>query len=127
MTLARLEHLAQTLRDSGAEMLEFAEGDTHITLRARPRPGATASTAPRPQPSPQARAPIFGHFRTAHPLTGILATTIGAAVRAGDILGFVELEEALHPVLAPADGTVTAVLAEDGALVGYGAALVALG
>jgi len=55
MTLARLEHLAQTLRDSGAEMLEFAEGDTHITLRARPRPGAASNTAPRLQPSPQAR------------------------------------------------------------------------
>lgn len=127
MTLARLEHLAQTLRDSGAEVLEFAEGDTRITLRARSRPGATPSTAPRPQPSPQARAPIFGHFRAAHPLTHIPTAAVGATVKAGDILGFVELEDALHPVIAPADGTVTALLAEDGALVGYGAALVALG
>jgi acetyl-CoA carboxylase biotin carboxyl carrier protein len=72
------------------------------------------------------RAALAGTFLTAHPLRAEPLAPAGDRVVAGQTLGLIRIGDLLAPVCAPADGVVDALLAEDGALVGFGDPLFAL-
>jgi acetyl-CoA carboxylase biotin carboxyl carrier protein len=69
------------------------------------------------------RAPSLGVFLDRHPLHDQSIAAIGAAIRTGEPLGFLQVGSLLTAVLAPQGGTVIDVLVENGAVVGYGATL----
>ncbi len=65
-------------------------------------------------PSRVVRSPAVGTF---HPLAG---ASLGRAVRAGDVIGHVEVLGVPQEVLAPFDGTLGRLLVEPGQVVEYG-------
>jgi acetyl-CoA carboxylase biotin carboxyl carrier protein len=69
------------------------------------------------------RSPSVGVFLDRHPLHERAIATIGAAVQAGEPLGFLRVGPLLTPVLAPQAGTVSEVLVEHSTVVGYGTPL----
>jgi biotin carboxyl carrier protein len=82
------------------------------------RPAAAA--AHRPVEPRAAASPAVGYF------TARDGTAAGSAVRAGDVLGHVDVLGVKVEVLAPADGIVGRVLADPGEAVEYGQGLVLL-
>lgn len=67
-------------------------------------------------------APMVGVFRASDP-----PVRTGDAVRAGQVVGFIESMRLMNDVTAEAAGIVGEVLAEDGLAVEYGQPLLALG
>jgi len=64
-----------------------------------------------------ARSPAVGYFSPAPGLA------VGLTVQAGDLLGTIDVLGIAQDVVAPSDGMVASVLAEDGQAVEYGQAL----
>jgi len=68
-------------------------------------------------------APSVGIFHGTHPLQTAPLAEPGQRVTAGDAVALLQIGSLLVHVVAPQDGTLLEVLAEDGAAVGYGTAL----
>ena len=88
------------------------------------------AAAPAPvAAAPVAAAPVAGEAVNA-PMPGTILkvnVTVGAAVKAGDVLCVLEAMKMENDIKAPIDGTVAQVLATKGANVDTGATLVVLG
>ncbi len=84
---------------------------------AAPHPAAPPADAGAPTPAPAANAvksPMVGTAYLA-PKPGAKAfAAVGQTVAAGDTLLIVEAMKVMNPIVAPAAGTVTAVLVESG-------------
>ncbi len=89
-----------------------------------PQQGWEANPANARAQSVTVAATVAGIFLDRHPLRSAPLAMSGARVRQGDTVGLLQLGAVLAPVVAPADGIVTSVLARPGELVGYGTALV---
>ncbi|RZL96650.1 MAG: acetyl-CoA carboxylase biotin carboxyl carrier protein subunit [Variovorax sp.] len=86
---------------------------------------AAAPTQAGPHPDTVASASV-GVFLHAHPCATTTFVRLGNGVHAGQTLGLLRIGVLLLPVTATRTGTVAALRADDGATVGYGAALVDL-
>lgn len=121
-----IERLAQILAKSGIDTIEIEEPGltlklvvdigTRIAASATP----SAADAPVADHSIIAKADVAGHFLAAHPWQDKPFVTPGQRIEAGAIVGLVKIGLLYAPVVAPAAGTVDAVIAETGAMVGYG-------
>ncbi|MFJ3057936.1 hypothetical protein [Herbaspirillum sp. NPDC087042] len=86
-------------------------------------PLATPAPAPAPAPGPvQATAAGFGYFSSRHPVRSNALAADGEQVAAGQVLGLIRVDELYLPVLSPAAGAATCLVADD-TLVGYGTPL----
>ncbi|NRF67704.1 acetyl-CoA carboxylase [Aquincola sp. S2] len=102
------------LRHDGAAVERITPGDeAPIDVPAAPDP-LTVS------------APSLGVFLHRHPLRAEALAAAGSAVQAGQVLGLLQIGPLLLPVAAPADACVIELLADDGAVVGYGTPLMVL-
>ena len=121
----------------------------HVSRRAK-RDGARAGeVAPQEEPIVEAVSPELVHSEPVHttaaPLTGVLVESPsvglfwrapspgappfvepGNRVSVGDTLAIVEVMKLMNHIGAPAAGTVSAILAENGARVDYGQPLIAI-
>ena len=70
-----------------------------------------------------ARAPMAGIFTPAHPQRPDRAVQTGQSVVKGEIIAFIAAGPVLVPVIAEKAGTVSEIVTEAGALVGYGSTL----
>ncbi|WP_323989704.1 hypothetical protein [Nguyenibacter sp. L1] len=125
--LDALPRLVAAMRRQHMRSLSLADGAETLTVRL----AAPGTDAPQSEDAPENAAvtevpsPEMGVFRQGNVIAG--AVTAGhagdgaarARVAAGTILGFVEIGPALLPIVAPRDGVVQAVLAADGAPIGY--------
>lgn len=118
-----LPALIARLRASRLGELEVRTADWRIRLRrdpkASPRSGAPARAAATGADQPElngsvARSTAVGYFTPSRDLVP------GQAVQAGDALGFIDVLGIGQEVVAPADGIIANVLAEDGQAVEYG-------
>ena len=66
------------------------------------------------------KAPIAGHFCVEHPAAPVAPQTLPRSVSEADILGFVRIGHVLLPLRAGRSGVLTKLLAEPGALIGFG-------
>ena len=82
-----------------------------------------AAKAPEKARDILARAPMAGIFTPAHPQRPDRAVQTGQSVAKGEIVAFVAAGSALVPVIAEKAGTVSEIVTEAGALVGYGSTL----
>ncbi|WP_247424069.1 acetyl-CoA carboxylase biotin carboxyl carrier protein [Ralstonia pseudosolanacearum] len=73
------------------------------------------------------RAGSVGVFRHQHPQQTAPLATVGAAVRASQPLGLLQIGPLLLPVTAPCDALVQDMPVPDGTVVGWGTSLVVLG
>jgi acetyl-CoA carboxylase biotin carboxyl carrier protein len=122
----------------------------HVSRRARPEGAPDADdTTPDREPATERTAPEAVQTEPAHatpqPLTGIVIESPsiglfwrspspgappfvepGTHVSAEDTLAIVEVMKLMNQLVAPAAGTVKAILAENGARVEYGQPLIAI-
>jgi biotin carboxyl carrier protein len=119
MALEEIEALAVAMAADGRTSATLEEAGLRVTLR---RQAATALA--KGAPPHILRAPWFGHFRRVHPLRSEAESSTGARIDRGGLVGYVEIDARLYPVASDRAGRVAEMLAEDGALVGYGEAIV---
>ena len=122
---ARIAELARLLDNSDIAELSLSTGSETITLRRRVPAAATAGPAPEPGPAvPEPIvAPCPGVFLPRHPLREAPLVAAGQAVARGTVLGLLRAGPLLLQVAAPRSGTLVAVKAAEGDLVGYGTEL----
>jgi biotin carboxyl carrier protein len=127
LTGARLRELVDWLQQCGVEELELAAGAERLYLR---RDGVPVEPSAPPAASAAeplvVAAPAVGLFHRGLEEGAPPVVTEGAAVRAGQVLGVVEVLRLPHPVEAPADGRVVRFLVASGQPVEYGQPLVEL-
>lgn len=122
MTPDQIEAWARRLSELGLAELSVTEGDSRLTLRRASGPVAAKAPPAAPETC-VVSAPYFGHLHLRHPQRQVPEAPSGAAVTEGKIVAYVEVGGQLHPVVADRAGRLARWLVEDGALVGYGAAL----
>ncbi len=131
--IAEIEALLAAMERHGIERIELEDAEGSLALGLPPAAASAPVPASMPpatsagDPAPVAKATIAGRFLPAHPWRAKPFAEIGQRVAAGAIVGLVQVGPLYVPVAAPADGIVDAILAEPGALVGYGSPLLRLG
>ena len=83
--------------------------------KAAPAPAPVAAPAPAAAPAPVAAAPAGGANVTA-PMPGTVLNVVapvGTAVKAGDVILILEAMKMENDIVAPCDGTVASVAADD--------------
>jgi acetyl-CoA carboxylase biotin carboxyl carrier protein len=151
MELIRLKALIDMVSQSKVAELEITEGGVRVLIRKQPttaeRPSppseAVARKAPAPRPLPDkslaeqrtgsrlhthaVTSPMFGIFHRAPSPDAPPYVQIGGLVRAGDTLCLLEAMKSFNAVAADRDGTVTAILVENGQEVEPGQVLIQIG
>ncbi|WIW50511.1 biotin/lipoyl-containing protein (plasmid) [Bradyrhizobium sp. 62B] len=121
-----IARLAQILERHGIDAIEIEQPGLSLKLVADTRervaapPGAGAAAVPATDTSIVAKADVAGQFLAAHPWRDQPFVAPGQRIEAGAIVGLVRIGLLYAPVVAPAAGTVEAVVAQTGAMVGYG-------
>ena len=154
MDLRKLKTLIDLVQQSGIAELEITEGEERVRIArgasgtqpaapmqvytlpqaAAPSSAGAAAAAPAQVDAPAAapeghviRSPMVGTFyRSAAPGAKEFVE-VGQAVKAGDTLCIIEAMKLLNEIEADQDGTVKAILAENGQPVEYGEPLFILG
>jgi acetyl-CoA carboxylase biotin carboxyl carrier protein len=154
MDLRKLKTLIDLVQQSGIAELEITEGEERVRIArgvsgAQPAPmqvyqlpqaaapaPAVAGAAPVGAPAdgeaaaPEGhviRSPMVGTFYRSSAPGAKAFVEIGQAVKAGDTLCIIEAMKLLNEIEADQDGTVKAILAENGQPVEYGEPLYILG
>ncbi|MCW2246906.1 acetyl-CoA carboxylase biotin carboxyl carrier protein [Azospirillum fermentarium] len=134
-----IRKLADLLRETGLNEIEFAEGEKRIRVnRGAPAPMALQA-AVAAAPAPVAAAPAAPAVAAAHPGavkspmvgTAYIAPEPGSApfarvgdtVKAGQTLLIIEAMKVMNPIKAPKGGTVVEVMVSDSQPVEYGEVL----
>ncbi len=136
-----IRKLADLLRETGLNEIEFAEGDKSLRV-TRGAPAAAHvvhAAAPAVAPAPAAAAPVKG---AAHPgaVTSPMVGTayaapepgaapfvkVGDSVKAGQTILIIEAMKVMNPIKAPRGGTVTDVQFADGQPVEFGEVLLVI-
>ena len=121
-----LPALIARLRASHLGELEVRSGDWRIRLRRDPAAAPRAAAQTRPTIGHReemeldgsvARSTAVGYFTPSSDLV------VGHSVQAGDVLGFIDVLGIAQEVIAPSEGIISSVLAEDGQAVEYAQAL----
>ena len=130
MTTSSIDHiprLAEWLAASDIDELELTGPQGRVLLRRSSASGEVSMLEPDEEPADVAPladlsvvSPGIGTFLRAHPLHEHPLTEAGAGVEAGQALGLLQVGSLLVAVPAPRSGTIRAILAEDGALTGFG-------
>ena len=127
------QQLADCLRAADLDSLEIEAPGLALRMvrgaqgyQIEPIPtGRGCLPAPASQ-SATVRAPVAGEFLQKHPLGVPRISQPGELVPAGTVIGFMQIDCLLVPVLAPCGGTLDAWAVASGTLVGYGTELVTL-
>lgn len=127
--------LARVLSCTDIEECEIEQAGCRLWLRRTLRDAASAggiqpaASPVRDQPSDEPElilAPAVGVFHRSDRRTPLAKVEVGARVKSGDVLGFIEVMTIPHGVFSTRDGTVESFLVEDGQPVEYGQPLVAI-
>jgi acetyl-CoA carboxylase biotin carboxyl carrier protein len=134
LPLREVELLVELVRESGMGEIRVRQGETEISVRARPEGSDTPQGASgtqgvpelvEPERSPEmdglhaVRSPVVGTFYRA-PAPGEDAyVEIGDTVSAGQILCVVEAMKLMNEIVADVSGEVVEILAENAAGVEY--------
>lgn len=128
MRIEEVQQLSRWLEATDIDLLELQGPGEHLRLRRNGTrveivPFDTAGNEPEPRVVAAASVGVFLH---GHPLRAEPLVSPGAVVRAGQVVGLLRIGALLLPVTAPQDGILAGMLAEQGAIVGYGTPLVEL-
>ena len=129
---ALVRQLAELLDETRLTEVEVQDGDRRIRVARKPAQVAAAAHTPAPaavaaaalMPAPLAahdaehpgtvRSPMVGTVYLSPEPGAADFAAVGAQVTAGQTLLIVEAMKVMNPIVAPAAGTVTAVLVENG-------------
>mgnify|MGYP005865450763 CR=1 FL=1 len=127
--------LMEVLARSDVEECEIQQGDRRLRVRRvvsapppqnQPAPAFIASESAEAEGPRVVQASAVGFFRRSEGRSGPPKIEVGAPVKVGDVLGFVEVMNIPHSVLSTCEGVVESFLVEDGQPVEYGQPLVAI-
>jgi len=141
-----VRELAELLDTTGLTEIEVEHGDRKIRVARKaaqqavayhqPAAAAPVAAAPVAQAEAPVAAPAVSANAVKSPMVGTVYlaadpeaapfVSVGATVKAGDTLLIVEAMKVMNPILAPAAGTVKAVLVENGQPVEYDQPLVVI-
>ena len=151
MDLRKLKTLIDLVQQSGIAELEITEGEEKVRISrgvsgvqpaapvqvyTLPQAGAGPAVAGAPaapaaeEAAPEGhviRSPMVGTFYRSSAPGAKAFVEIGQAVKSGDTLCIIEAMKLLNEIEADQDGTVKAILAENGQPVEYGEPLFILG
>jgi acetyl-CoA carboxylase biotin carboxyl carrier protein len=149
MDLTRLKALIDMVSGSTIAELEITEGGERVRIRKQPaiaerpsppsdgagrrphpasdRPPAVDRAGPPPPSTHAVTSPMFGIFHRAPSPDAPPYVQPGGQVRAGDTLCLIEAMKSFSAVAADRDGTVTAIVAENGQEVEPGQVLIQIG
>lgn len=126
MNLQTLESIAALLQRHNLSFIEYEHAGVAVRLEGAARSGhpvaqsvVPVSTPGTQRPARHVTAPGFGTLHLTHPQRSQPAVQTGGQVRAGDVVAWLECGPLLQEVTAQHGGTVVAIMAEQGALVGY--------
>jgi acetyl-CoA carboxylase biotin carboxyl carrier protein len=123
-----IERLAQILERSGVASIEIEESGQSLKLVMEAGKSTASMLVAPTEPSHEAaivaRADIAGIFVAAHPWREKPFVEPGQAINAGAIVGLIKIGRLYVPVLSPAAGIVDSIVAEAGAIVGWGTPIV---
>ncbi|MBB4480545.1 acetyl-CoA carboxylase biotin carboxyl carrier protein [Rhizobium etli] len=122
---ATIAFLTDALTAAGVAGLEISRPDGQIRIvisgEGGARIGSSEATLRAPgSPPVVVKAPLAGHFCAEHPAAAATPQTLPRAVSDADLLGFIRVGHVLLPLRAGRSGVLTSLLAEPGALVGFG-------
>lgn len=120
---AGIEEFELTAPGRRVRLRRGATQQAPVTLKGRASSDAEAVQDPRRD---LISSPSVGAFLHGHPSQGEPLVVPGDAVSAGQLVGLLQIGPILLPVVAPKHGTIAAVLASDGAPVGYADPLIQL-
>jgi acetyl-CoA carboxylase biotin carboxyl carrier protein len=118
-----IERLARLLETSGVASIEIEDNAQSLKLVMESSVSSqVAAVAPSPDEDTHvvATADVAGHFLAGHPWREKPFVEPGQRIEAGAIVGLVKVGLIYAPVLSPTPGILDAVLAQTGAIVGYG-------
>jgi acetyl-CoA carboxylase biotin carboxyl carrier protein len=134
LPLREVELLVELVRESGMGEIRVRQGETEISVRARPEGSDTPRVASgtqgvpelvEPERSPEmdglhaVRSPVVGTFYRAPAPGEDTYVEIGDTVSAGQILCIVEAMKLMNEIVADVSGEVVEILAENAAGVEY--------
>ena len=146
-----VRELAELLGETGLSEIEVEDGDRKIrvarTISAAPVASVAVPAAPAPVAAPAAapaapaapvepaapslanavKSPMVGTVYLSSEPGSPPFITVGQAVKAGETLLIIEAMKVMNPIIAPAAGTVKAVLVENAQPVDYDQPLVVIG
>ncbi|CAN7757020.1 acetyl-CoA carboxylase biotin carboxyl carrier protein [Rhizobium beringeri] len=122
---ATIALLTEALTAAGVDGLEISRPGGQLRIVVAGKDGARISSTgamPRTPGSASAvvKAPMAGRFCVEHPATSAAPQNLPRSVSDADIVGFVGVGHILLPLRAGRSGVLTRLLAEPGALVGFG-------
>lgn len=137
MDIRKVKKLIDLLQESGIAEIEIKEGEESVRISRQsavmvPSPAmvpaisaATAGPATEPvaEPKPEGHvisAPMVGTFYGSPSPSSPSFVNIGSRVRKGDVLCIIEAMKIMNQIESDRDGSVSAVLAENGQPVEYG-------
>jgi acetyl-CoA carboxylase biotin carboxyl carrier protein len=136
MPFDHIEQFSAWLAEAGIDRLELSGPDGRLCLESAapdengPADADAAIQAAAAeidgQPGFAVRALGAGILLHRHPMRETPLAPYGARIRAGQTVALLQIGVLLLPVDAFRDGTVTSLLADDGALVGFGTEIIEL-
>lgn len=142
--IGELRQITSWLAGGDVEFIDISTPGATIRLTMEPEPDVASRALPQSvlrghsaaaldvqdvaqQHATTVSAGSVGVFLATHPARSKPLVDIGARVKQGDVVGLLQIAQLCVPVLAPADGHVTRLLAVHGDKVGYGTPLLELG
>lgn len=122
MTHEELERLVTFLASTQVRNFEFEHGGQHLKLSVAPRPKTATKVVASCESIRKAKvveSPEMGVLRLTHPQQSERFTALGATVKKGQIIAFVQYKDTLEGVVSEHDGVLARAYATDGAVVGY--------
>ena len=140
MTLEQITSLLKAFDESSASRLKYSSGEEQITLEkavaqsavvcapaVETAPVAVSQPAATPAAAPSAGAtidaPLVGTFYVASAPGEAPFVKPGDTVQKGQTIGLIEAMKMINEIPAPCTCVIESLVAQDGALVGYGDAL----
>ncbi|WP_426420290.1 biotin/lipoyl-containing protein [Bradyrhizobium genosp. A] len=127
MPFQHVDQLSSWLAEAGIDYLELSGPDRELRLGRAVQQGLQAKTTDTACAVTHAvRAPMVGTLLHSHPMRRVPLAPCGSLVRTGQAVALLQVGALLVPIDAPCDGVVVEVVAEEGALVGFGAEITRL-
>ncbi|MHB0772889.1 biotin/lipoyl-containing protein [Bradyrhizobium sp. 1.29L] len=128
MPFQHVDQLSSWLAEAGIDYLELSGPDRHLRLGRAIQQGllVKSADAARADAATTVKAPMVGTVLLGHPMGRVPFAPCGSLVRAGQTVALLQVGALLVPIDAPCDGVVVEVVAEEGALVGFGAEIARL-
>ena len=129
-----IRKLAELLKETGLNEIEYAEGDKRIRCVATSAPVMQMAATAAPIATAESKTEAINGTAVEAPMVGTVYLSpepgsapfvkVGDSVKAGDTLLIIEAMKVMNPIKAPVAGTVKEIMVGDAKPVEFGEALV---